>query len=45
MTVNDATVPRLERLLTEFHFNSVRGTGIVAQLLAGAGDSSRVSQS
>lgn len=27
------TMPRLERLLTEFPFNSVRGSGIVARLL------------
>lgn len=28
------TIPRLERLLTEFRFNSVRGTGTVARVLA-----------
>ena len=39
------TTPRLERLLTEFAFNSVRGTGTVARLLARAPDSQRASRS
>jgi len=32
------TAPRLERLLTEFRFNSVRGAGTVARLLPRAAD-------